>query len=201
MTAPVRAASVDPAVDALTAVSAPAAGSTNAHAVSAVQAATAGRGSALYAETTNAGTPALVVRGPGPLLDFQDQQGRSIAQVGQSGFGALTAGAVTATTIGGTGDLTVNAGNLVVNTAGKGLRVKEGANARMGVATLNGATPVVVATTAVTAVSRIFTDVQDPNGGTPAFHYIASRVAATSFTLQGVALDTSIVAWLIVEPA
>ncbi len=115
--------------------------------------------------------------------------------------GALSGAALTVTTIGGTGDATITSGDVIVNTAGKGLKVKEGANARMGTLTLTGATPVAVATTAVTANSRILMTVQDPNGGTPAFHYVTSRIAGTSFTVQGVALDTSIVAWLIVEPA
>src|SRR5437660_9090880 len=53
-----------------------------------------------------------------------------------------------------TGDLTVTAGDVVIATAGKGLKVKEGSNATMGVATLVTGT-VVVATTKVTATSRI----------------------------------------------
>ncbi len=201
---PVRAATVDRAVDAVSASSAPTGGVTNRHAVAAAQAATSGNGAAVYAETLNANTAAVVARGPGPLLDLQDRAGRSIMQVGQSGFtpsSLAVTGPLSATTIAGTGDLTVTAGDLIANTAGKGLKVKEGSNARMGTLTLTGATPVVVATTAVSATSRIFMTVQDPNGGTPAFCYVTSRIAATSFTVQGVALDTSIVAWLIVEPA
>ncbi len=245
---PVRAATVDAVLDAVSATSAPAGGATNRHAVAAHQDATTGTGAAVFAETTNPNTAALVVRGPGPLIDLQDRAGRSIMQVGQSGFtpsslavtGAVTAasvtatgavagatvaatgavtgasatltgavaagsiastGAVSGTTITGTGDLTVTTGDLIANTAGKGLKVKEGANARMGVLTLTGATPVAVATTAVTANSRIFLTTQDPNGGTPTFCYVTSRIAGTSFTVQGVALDASIVAWLIVEPA
>ena len=91
--------------------------------------------------------------------------------------------------------------DLVAGLAGKGLRVKEGTNAKMGTLTLNGATAVTVATTAVTASSRIFLTVQAP-GGTPAgVAYVAGRTAGTSFTVKGVAGDTSTVAWLIVEPA
>jgi hypothetical protein len=59
----------------------------------------------------------------------------------------------------------------------------------------------VVPTTAVTAKSRIFLTVQTP-GGTPAgVAYVAARTAGTSFSVKGAAGDTSIVAWLIVEPA
>ncbi|MFC8514236.1 glycosyl hydrolase family 28-related protein [Streptomyces sp. NPDC057257] len=91
--------------------------------------------------------------------------------------------------------------DIVAGLAGKGLRVKEGTNAKMGTLTLNGASAVLVATTAVTATSRIFLTVQAP-GGTPAgVAYVAGRTAGTSFTVKGVAGDTSTVAWLIVEPA
>jgi hypothetical protein len=91
--------------------------------------------------------------------------------------------------------------DIVANLAGKGFKVKEGTNAKMGTLTLNGATEVTVNTTAVSATSRIFLTVQAP-GGTPAgVAYVSSRVAGTSFGVKGIALDTSTVAWLIVEPA
>lgn len=85
--------------------------------------------------------------------------------------------------------------------AGKGLRVKEGTNAKMGTATLNGTTNVVIATTAVTATSRIFlqTQVSTATYGAPV---VVSRVAGTSFTIKSTtASDTSTVAWVILDPA
>ncbi|MEU6348934.1 glycosyl hydrolase family 28-related protein [Streptomyces sp. NPDC047072] len=91
--------------------------------------------------------------------------------------------------------------DIVAGMAGKGLRVKEGTDAKMGTLTLNGATAVEVATTAVTATSRVFLTVQAP-GGTPAgVAYVSGRTAGRSFSVKGVAGDTSTVAWLIVEPA
>jgi len=106
-----------------------------------------------------------------------------------------------AATAAGGADVTTT-GDVIMSAAGKGLRIKEGgAAAKMGTLTLNGTTEVTVATTAVTANSRIFLSVQEP-GGTPAGAcYVSSRVAGTSFGVKGVALDTSIVAWLIVEPS
>jgi hypothetical protein len=91
--------------------------------------------------------------------------------------------------------------DLVAGLAGKGLRVKEGGNAKMGTVVLNGATAVTVATTAVTAASRIFLTVQAPGGTPTGVAYVAGRTAGTSFTVKGQAGDTSTVAWLIVEPA
>lgn len=84
--------------------------------------------------------------------------------------------------------------------AGEGLHFKEGSNAIMGTLTLNGATEVTVNTTKVTATSRIFLAIQSPAGTVSGVAYVSSRVAGTSFGVKGIALDTSIVAWMIVEP-
>lgn len=113
-----------------------------------------------------------------------------------------TAGGVTATAGGVTataGDITATAGNIVVSTAGRGLNVKTGSNARIGTLTLTGATPVVVSTTAVTADSAIFLTVKTV-GGTPAFSWVSARSAGTSFSVTGTAGDTSVLNWFIVEP-
>jgi hypothetical protein len=90
---------------------------------------------------------------------------------------------------------------LAVVGAGNGLRVAEGSNAKMGTATLNGTTAVVVSTTAVTASSRIFLTINTP-GGTPASPYVFARSAGTSFSIKSTgASDTSTVAWLVMEPS
>nr|WP_246143678.1 hypothetical protein [Actinacidiphila oryziradicis] len=96
--------------------------------------------------------------------------------------------------------------DLVAGLAGKGLKVKEGSNAKMGTLTLNGATAVTVTTTTTaattaTTASRIFLTVQAPGGTPSGVAYVAGRTAGTSFTVKGAAGDTSTVAWLIVEPA
>jgi hypothetical protein len=83
----------------------------------------------------------------------------------------------------------------------EGFRIAEGANARMGVATLVGGT-VTVSNTSVTANTRIMLTIQDPNGGTPGSVYVSARAASTSFTITSTSgADTSIVAWVLVEPA
>lgn len=93
-------------------------------------------------------------------------------------------------------------GNIATDVAGKGFKVKEGANAKMGTGTLVGGT-VVVNTTAVTTNSRIF--VTDTGGGV--FANIGSLtvptiVNATSFTVTSTnVLDTSTFNWIIFEPA
>jgi hypothetical protein len=90
-------------------------------------------------------------------------------------------------------------GNLAVITAGNGLQIKEGSNAKMGTAVLVAGSAV-VANTATTAVSRIHLTSQ-VDGGTPGFLRVSTRTAGTSFTItSSSATDTSTVAYLIVEP-
>ena len=77
--------------------------------------------------------------------------------------------------------------------------VREGTNARMGVATLVGGT-VTVANTSVTANSRIFLTAQTSGAGPGALR-VSARVAGTSFTVTSSSgTDTSQFAYLIVEP-
>lgn len=169
------------------------------HALVVNQARTSGAGSALHVHSDNASAPAAVVRGAGTIVEWRDANGATVASVSQAG--ALVASTVAAA-LTQTGDLTVNSGDVIINTAGRGLKIKEGgAAAKMGTLTLTGATPVVVSTTAVTATSRVFLTVQSV-GGTPAgIMWVSARTPATSFSVTGIALDTSVVAWMIVEPA
>lgn len=89
--------------------------------------------------------------------------------------------------------------DLDIGTAGHGLRVKEGPNARMGTVALQAGVAS-VATTAVTAASRVYLTSQ-ADGGTPGFLRVSARTARRSFTITSSAgADTSTVAWLIVEP-
>jgi hypothetical protein len=103
------------------------------------------------------------------------------------------------------GDVKVQSGQLSVETAGKGLSIKEGANAKMGITgTFPTGSPntVTVSTTAVTANSRIFLTAQSDPAGVNAAMTIASVTAGTSFDIR--ASNTAFngtVAWMIVEPA
>lgn len=83
-----------------------------------------------------------------------------------------------------------------------GLRVTEGVDAKMGIATLVGGT-VRVNTTAVTANSRIFIMVESLGTVTvPTAVAITARTPGASFDISSAnVLDTSDVAWMIVEPA
>ena len=90
--------------------------------------------------------------------------------------------------------------DIVIGLAGKGVRIKEGTNARMGVATLVAGT-VTVNNTSVTANTRIMLSIQNSSGTIGAV-YVSARVAGTSFTITSTnAAHTSIVAWELIEPA
>lgn len=94
----------------------------------------------------------------------------------------------------------IQGGDFVVGTVGRGIRIAEGTNARMGTATLAAGTAT-VNTTAVTSNSRIFLTAQN-TGGTPGALRVSARTPGTSFTITSTSgTDTSLVAWEIKEPA
>jgi hypothetical protein len=95
--------------------------------------------------------------------------------------------------------VTIN-GNLTLGTAGNKINITEGTNATVGVATLVAGT-VTVNTTAVTANSRIFLTRQTTAGTLGTSVDVTARTAGTSFTItsNGSVLDTSTVAWLIIN--
>ncbi len=93
---------------------------------------------------------------------------------------------------------TANALN--IGTAGGGIAVKEGTDARSGVATLVAGT-VTVENTSVTDDTRIQLTAQDA-GAAPGALYVSARVAGESFTITSTSgTDTSQVAYFLVEPA
>ena len=123
--------------------------------------------------------------------------------------GATSAHGVTGAVVGTTDTQTLSnktiagaqvTADIVFTAAGLGVRNKEGANARMGAATLVAGT-VVVNTTAVTASSRIMLSGQN-SSGTHGELTVSARTAGTGFTISSSsATDTRLVAWIIFEPA
>lgn len=97
-----------------------------------------------------------------------------------------------------TGDVNLSTGNLLLSTIGKGPQVKTGTNAKIGTSTLVGGT-VTVANTSVTANSRIFIT-SNTDGGTTGSLRVSAKNVGTSFVITSSSiLDTSTVAWYIVE--
>lgn len=92
-------------------------------------------------------------------------------------------------------------GNLLLNTVGKGIQVKEGVTptiAKQGTAVLAGGTAT-VSNSGITAVSRIFLTV-DTVGGTPGWLRVSAKNVGTSFVITSSSgTDTSTVAWFISE--
>lgn len=97
-----------------------------------------------------------------------------------------------------TGDVNVSTGNLLISTIGKGLQVKTGTNAKIGTAVLVAGTAT-VANASITANSRIFLT-SNVDGGTVGFVRVSAKTVATSFVITSSnPLDTSTIAWYIVE--
>jgi hypothetical protein len=89
--------------------------------------------------------------------------------------------------------------DIKVTTAGKGLFIKEGSNAKMGTATLSSGSATVSTTAVSSTASRIFLCCQSV-GGTAGFLRVGTITDATSFTIvSSSGSDTSTVAWLIVD--
>lgn len=147
-------------------------------------------GSGEFGPVTSGGTGSGDVTGPGSATD------NALARFDGTGGKTIQNSTVIADD---SGNMTVP-GHVSITTAGKGLKIKEGSNAMMGVATLVAGT-VTVSTTAVTASSRIFLCIQALAGGVGQLS-VANVVAGTSFDINSTdGADTSTIAWLIVEPA
>lgn len=73
-----------------------------------------------------------------------------------------------------------------------------GALATTGTVTLNGATPVTVTNSAVTANSQIIFTLKTVGGTVGAYPAIQTITASTGFTVAGTALDTSVYNFVII---
>lgn len=97
-----------------------------------------------------------------------------------------------------TGDINSSTGNILISTIGKGLQVKSGTNAKIGIATLVAGTTT-VSNTSVTANSRIFLT-SNTDGGTPGWLRVSTKTVGASFVITSSSLlDTSSIAWVIIE--
>jgi hypothetical protein len=91
-------------------------------------------------------------------------------------------------------------GSVDAGSAGFGLKVAEGSNAKQGTATLSGGT-VTVANTSVTASSRIFLTSTGAGGATSGALCVSAVVAGTSFTVTSTLVtDASTFNYEIFEP-
>lgn len=98
------------------------------------------------------------------------------------------------------GDLDVEDGSVLISTAGKGLAVKTGSNAKVGTATCNEANDVAVANTSVTANSLIFLTAQNETGADPGVARVVSKTAGVGFSFNcDTASTTATMAYWIVE--
>jgi hypothetical protein len=97
--------------------------------------------------------------------------------------------------------LSIQNGNLALQTIGSKLIIAAGTNASIGIVTLTAGT-VTVNNTLVTNNSIILLTIQGGTLTNIGSHYISARVANTSFTITSTnILDSSNVGWLIIEPS
>jgi hypothetical protein len=149
-------------------------------------------GTSQFLKQASAGAAVTVVRPA--LADLSDAA--TVALLASPTFtGTVTTAALSSTSI-------LASSDVKVTTAGKGLFVKEGSNAKQGTATLVLGTAV-VSNTSVTATSRIQLTAQSLGTVTvPSALAVSARTASTSFTILASDLsDTSVVAYEIFEPA
>jgi len=106
------------------------------------------------------------------------------------------------------GQITATNGNLVLGTAGNGIQIKTGSNARIGQATLVSGT-VTISNTSVTTNTRIFLTRANSNSSTAIGALTVGTVTAnTSFIINSLSpsatvttTDVSIVNWMLIESA
>lgn len=156
----------------------------------------------LTTKVTGDAAPRLIVDADGTLR-WSNGAGAPDTSLDRSGANALeTAGffAMGSGQSGGQFSIFGNAVNsLRLGSAGGGLAVAEGANARMGVGTLVAGT-LLVNNTSVTANTRIFLTAQTSGAGPGALR-VSARSAGVSFTVTSTSgTDTSQFAYLLVEP-
>lgn len=88
---------------------------------------------------------------------------------------------------------------IAVSTAGKGISVKSGTNAKAGTVTANGATAVTVATTAATANSIVNLSYKSGTQATTGTAWVSGLTAGTSFAIKSIAGDTAVYNWVIID--
>ena len=109
---------------------------------------------------------------------------------------SITAGTTITATV---GNITATNGNVVLGTAGNKLTIATGSNASLGTSGALASGTVTVATTAVTAASKIFLT-RAVAGGTQGNLSVGTITANTSFTITSdSSSDTSTVNWLIIN--
>lgn len=121
-----------------------------------------------------------------------------IAHLDVGAFNPTTAGSLTL------GDITKewgdvwSIGDILLNALGKSVKVKSGVNGKAGTFTANGATEVIVNTTAWADTSTLSIGLKTV-GGTPAPVFQSSSVPGTSFGITSVALNTSVYNYTITD--
>ncbi len=168
--------------------------------------ATAASGSLRVLAADNAGDTVTTI----PNASQAAARAYTVPDAGADASFVMTAGAQTVAGVKTfTSDITASSANIIAATAGKGVQIKEGSNARMGTATLSSGT-VTVSNTSLTANTRIFLSRYAPSTSTAlGILSVGTVSASTSFVINALkeadatvqTNDVSVVHWMLVEPA
>jgi len=104
----------------------------------------------------------------------------------------------TSLTVAGVEEVSVDATGIHV-ALGNGVALKTGTNGKAGTVTVNGTTPVAVATTGFLAGSVVVFSLRTVGGTVGAIPRIGVPTAGTGFTVVGTASDTSVYNWAIID--
>lgn len=149
---------------------------------------------------TNAGTNMTITNSHGLYIPTIAVAGTVTNAYGIT-VAAPTNGATINAAINASGDVLIASGNLKLNTAGNGLLIKSGSNARIGTGTLSGGT-LTVSNTSVTANTRVFLTDTTSGALTNVGQLTVVTTAGTGFVVTSSnVLDTSTFNWLLVESA
>jgi len=119
--------------------------------------------------------------------------------MGSSGLKWRQNGGANALTVDASANLSIDAGNMTVSTAGKGYNIKSGSNARVGVSAILVAGTTTVSTTAVTTGDIVLLTCTTASGTQGIITVSISTGASFTLTSSN-ASDTSTYAWIIIRP-
>lgn len=121
-----------------------------------------------------------------------------IMRTGTSGLAGQMSDTIIPSPLAVGGNLGVFGGDVVIQDAGKGIRIKSGANARAGISQLSGGT-LTINNNTITSNTLIFAFPLFPSGAVSALA-VTARSLGTSFTVTSAnGSDASFFSWLLVE--
>jgi len=157
-------------------------------------------GTGLYIDSGTQGGVGTVTNGYGLYVLTSASGTNKYCAFFQGNTGIGTASPGTRLDVSG-GDIRVSSGNMIINSAGKTLEIKQGSNACAGTGAVMVAGAVTVSTTAAATGDIILLTKTAAGGTSGAGMPVITISNAVSFTITGTATDTSTWSWIIIKAA